>query len=198
MGHADAQLLGWKRLIPASRTGFLPFPLHLHPLHSFLPVLSGAPPGSLPQHPNPVQDRFISVLPQPFQMTFLSCPEGSQQSDNWDEKQILCSLPPSKCPGSALLQDSPQHCPGSRSICLSGCICACFCFFSPPSKFLGRRFHCLCHLSPYRPSCFFFFHSFIYLLGCARSYLQQDLLSPLWQAGSLVAACDLLARACGI
>ena len=141
-----------------------PLPSPPPSLHSFLLVLSGPPPGSLPQHPNLAQDRFISVLPQPFQMTLLSCPKGSQWSDNWDEKQILCSLPPSKCPGSALLQNSPQHYPVSLSICLSGCMCACFCFFSPPSKFLGRWFHCLCHLSPYLPSRFFFF-SFIYLLG---------------------------------
>ena len=60
------------------------------------------------------------MLPQPFQMTLLSCPEGSQWSDNGDEKQILCSLSPSKCPGSALLQDSPQHCPDSLFICFSG------------------------------------------------------------------------------
>ena len=128
-----------------------PLPSPPPSLHSFLLVLSGPPLGSLPQHPNLAQDRFISVLPQPFQMTLLSCPKGSQWSDNWDEKQILCSLPPSKCPGSALLQNSPQHCPVSLSICLSGCMCACFCFFSPPSKFLGRWFHCLCHLSPYLP-----------------------------------------------
>lgn len=169
-----------------------PLPPSLHSSYRSFQVLLL----SLPKHPNPVQDRFISVLPQPFQMTFLSCPEGSQWSDNWDEKQILCSLPPSKCPG-VFSRTAPSTALALGPFACLGAFVPASAFFST-SKFLGQTVPL--SLSPISiPSLMLFFsiHLFTYLavpgLSCSRIFClrcgRQDL---------LVAACDLLARACGI
>lgn len=131
----------------------LPLPLHLHPLQSFLLVLSGAPPGSPPD--TPTQPKIgHPCAPTAFpDDSFYHAPKGLGSQTTEMRNRAHCPLLSAQVlPFSSL--DSPRHCPVSLSICLSGRVSTCFCFFPPLPGFLGRLFHSLFHLSPYLSSCF--------------------------------------------
>lgn len=165
MGHADTELLGWNRLIPASRPLLL-----LCPLADMASSPSPPPvPPRFPTGPFRYSSRKPSLTPHFSQVrssplcshslsrcSFPPSPRGlSGQATEIRNIPAHCYLLSAQVlPSSSL--NSPQHCTGS--VLMSVWLCVHLLFTSLFPGFLGRLVHCLFHLSVFLSACFNLIH----------------------------------------